>query len=179
MPDQQREANFSTCSRASPESERAPPKRAAARVVIAPCKRGDPPGSRAPQVCYWSGLGVWTGCQKTPRPERRNAGRLCRRVLTTSDSRGAASRVSRRNRRVFQPPIEGVDRLEPAPPAPRTVLPMQLRVGDRFADETGEWEVVGPRTRRTPERTPAFAFGGSVSPMLPRSGSGARTSASR
>jgi hypothetical protein len=24
------------------------------------------------------------------------------------------------------------------------VLPMELQVGDRFADETGEWEVVGP-----------------------------------
>src|SRR4029453_2168046 len=34
------------------------------------------------------------------------------------------------------------------------------------------------RTRRTPGRTPAFAFGGSASPMSPRFGSGARTSAS-
>ena len=25
----------------------------------------------------------------------------------------------------------------------RRVLPMELQVGDRFADETGEWEVVG------------------------------------
>ena len=32
---------------------------------------------------------------------------------------------------------------DPAPPATRTVLPMQLQVGDRFADETGDWEVVG------------------------------------
>jgi len=32
---------------------------------------------------------------------------------------------------------------DPAPPATRTVLPMQLQVADRFADETGEWEVVG------------------------------------
>ncbi len=32
---------------------------------------------------------------------------------------------------------------DPAPPAERTVLPMQLQVGDRFADETGEWQVVG------------------------------------
>ncbi len=32
---------------------------------------------------------------------------------------------------------------EPAQPATRRVLPMQLQVGDRFADETGEWEVVG------------------------------------
>src|SRR5215469_5808538 len=34
----------------------------------------------------------------------------------------------------------------PPPPTPPTtikVLPMQLRVGDRLADETGEWEVIG------------------------------------
>jgi hypothetical protein len=33
----------------------------------------------------------------------------------------------------------------PPPLAPGTtrVLPMQLRIGDRIADETGEWEVVG------------------------------------
>ena len=43
MPDQQREANCSTCSRASPESKRALPKRAAARAVIARCTRRDPP----------------------------------------------------------------------------------------------------------------------------------------
>ncbi len=30
-----------------------------------------------------------------------------------------------------------------------SVLPMQLRVGDRFTDETGTWEVVGqPTTQR-------------------------------
>jgi hypothetical protein len=38
--------------------------------------------------------------------------------------------------------------LPPAPPASsaattRRVLPMQLHIGDRLADETGEWEVVG------------------------------------
>jgi len=32
---------------------------------------------------------------------------------------------------------------EPAPHATRRVLPMELRVGDRLSDETGEWEVVG------------------------------------
>ena len=39
-----------------------------------------------------------------------------------------------------QPPEKKPD---PTPPATRTVLPMQLQVGDRVADETGEWEVVG------------------------------------
>ena len=32
---------------------------------------------------------------------------------------------------------------DPAPPATRTILPMQLQVGDRFVDETGEWEIIG------------------------------------
>ena len=31
----------------------------------------------------------------------------------------------------------------PQPPTTIKVLPMQLRVGDRLADETGEWEVIG------------------------------------
>jgi hypothetical protein len=30
---------------------------------------------------------------------------------------------------------------DPAPPETRRVLPMELQVGDRLADETGEWEV--------------------------------------
>jgi hypothetical protein len=33
---------------------------------------------------------------------------------------------------------------EPTAPAASRVLPMELRVGDRLADETGEWEVIGP-----------------------------------
>jgi hypothetical protein len=32
---------------------------------------------------------------------------------------------------------------EPAAPAERRILPMQLQVGDRLVDETGEWEVIG------------------------------------
>jgi hypothetical protein len=32
---------------------------------------------------------------------------------------------------------------EPKPPAERRILPMELRVGDRLADETGDWEVMG------------------------------------
>src|SRR5713101_7458729 len=32
---------------------------------------------------------------------------------------------------------------EPEQPATRRVLPMELRIGDRLSDETGEWEVVG------------------------------------
>jgi len=33
---------------------------------------------------------------------------------------------------------------EPEQPATRRVLPMELQVGDRLADETGEWEVIAP-----------------------------------
>jgi hypothetical protein len=32
---------------------------------------------------------------------------------------------------------------EPEQPATTRVLPMQLQVGDRLADETGEWQVIG------------------------------------
>jgi len=32
---------------------------------------------------------------------------------------------------------------EPSAPATSKVLPMELRIGDRLADETGEWEVIG------------------------------------
>ena len=31
----------------------------------------------------------------------------------------------------------------PTSPASRTVPPIELQVGDRLADETGEWEVIG------------------------------------
>ena len=32
---------------------------------------------------------------------------------------------------------------EPEGPAPTKVLPMQLRIGDRLNDETGEYEIIG------------------------------------
>ena len=41
-----------------------------------------------------------------------------------------------------QPPLPGT-RAPSAPPAPTPtrILPMQLQVGDRISDETGEWQV--------------------------------------
>lgn len=39
-----------------------------------------------------------------------------------------------------QPQLPGTR--ESSAPASTRVLPMQLRVGDRLADETGEWEVI-------------------------------------
>jgi hypothetical protein len=41
-------------------------------------------------------------------------------------------------------------------PAERRVLPMELQLGDRLADETGEWEVIG-RPYTGWERTPWHA----------------------
>lgn len=61
---------------------------------------------------------------------------------------------------------------------PTRVLPMELRIGDRLVDETGEWEVVG-RIRQQVARTRAFASSESASPLSPIYGPGARTSASR
>ena len=34
-----------------------------------------------------------------------------------------------------------------AQPATRRVLPMELRIGDRLIDKSGEWEVIGPLYR--------------------------------
>ena len=35
------------------------------------------------------------------------------------------------------------EKTPPRAPAVSTVLPMELRVGDRLVDQTGEWEVIG------------------------------------
>jgi hypothetical protein len=32
---------------------------------------------------------------------------------------------------------------QPSTPAEHRILPMELRIGDRLTDETGEWEVIG------------------------------------
>jgi len=41
--------------------------------------------------------------------------------------------------RAVQPQLPGMP--PPLPPGTTRVLPMQLQVGDRLVDETGEWEV--------------------------------------
>src|SRR5256712_12868619 len=41
--------------------------------------------------------------------------------------------------RAVQPQLPGMP--PPLPPGTTRVLPMHLQVGDRFSDETGEWEV--------------------------------------
>jgi hypothetical protein len=67
---------------------------------------------------------------------------------------------------------------EPAPPATSRVLPVEFQVGDRFSDETGEWEVVSRPYTSAAGKTAAFAFRGSASLTSPICGRGARTSAS-
>jgi hypothetical protein len=47
----------------------------------------------------------------------------------------------RQKSKPVQPPLPGMP--SPEPPGTARVLPMQLQVGDRMTDSTGEWEVVG------------------------------------
>jgi len=68
---------------------------------------------------------------------------------------------------------------EPAQPATRRVLPMELRIGDRLVDETGEWEVVGRPYTSNAGKNARVRVQGLSSPTSPRSGPGAPTSASR
>ena len=51
------------------------------------------------------------------------------------------SEKKRQKSKPVQPHLQGM----PPPLAPGTtrVLPMQLQIGDRITDSTGEWEVVG------------------------------------
>src|SRR5207249_233283 len=47
----------------------------------------------------------------------------------------------RQTAKPVQPPLPGMP--PPEPPDTARVLPMQLQIGDRTTDSTGEWEVVG------------------------------------
>ena len=49
------------------------------------------------------------------------------------------------NAPVHRPSMNVGQRPPPTPASPTRVLPMDLQVGDRLADETGEWEVVSRR----------------------------------
>jgi hypothetical protein len=46
----------------------------------------------------------------------------------------------RQKSRPVQPPLPGMPPLEP--PGTTRVFPMQLQVGDKFSDESGEWQVI-------------------------------------
>src|SRR2546428_12429267 len=58
----------------------------------------------------------------------------------------------------------GEEAPEPAPPTTSTVLPMQLRVGDRFGDETGQWKSSARPIARGAERSSTRASRGSTNP---------------
>jgi hypothetical protein len=47
----------------------------------------------------------------------------------------------RQKAKPVQPPLPGMP--PPAPSGTARVLPMQLQIGDKFSDESGEWEVIG------------------------------------
>ena len=47
----------------------------------------------------------------------------------------------RQKTKPVQPPLPRMP--PPEPPGTTRVLPMQLQIGDRVTDSTGEWEVVG------------------------------------
>ena len=47
----------------------------------------------------------------------------------------------RQKAKPVQPPLPGMP--PPEPPGTARVLPMQLQIGDRMTDSTGEWQVVG------------------------------------
>jgi hypothetical protein len=59
------------------------------------------------------------------------------------------------------------------------VLSMKLQVGDRLADETAVWEIIGRAVHdEHGEKTPTFACAAPTSPASPTSGRGAHMSAS-
>ena len=47
----------------------------------------------------------------------------------------------RQKAKPVQPRLHGVPR--PLPPDTTRILPMQLQIGDRMTESTGEWEVIG------------------------------------
>src|SRR2546428_2083009 len=62
----------------------------------------------------------------------------------------------------------GEEAPEPAPPTTSMVLPMQLRVGDRFGDETAQWKSSARHTARGVERSSTRASRGSTNPPAER-----------
>jgi hypothetical protein len=60
-------------------------------------------------------------------------------VLSNSALKGLQARRTTRCRRRTQ----ANERRPPLPRPAKRILPMQLQIGDRLSDESGEWEVVG------------------------------------
>ena len=60
----------------------------------------------------------------------------------------------RQQSKPVQPPLPGMP--PPEPPFTARAFPMQLQVGDKLTDETGQWGVVGrPRTTGGSKKTEA------------------------
>src|SRR4030095_7961497 len=76
------------------------------------------------------------------------------------------------NSKPVQPHLPGIP--PPLLPGTTRVLRMDLRVGDRLGDETGEWEVINlaDLTHRPPASSLAFTCGRSASRRSRRSGAG-------
>ncbi len=62
----------------------------------------------------------------------------------------------------------------PAPPTTTQVLPMQLQIGDRLTDATGEWEVIGRPYTTNGGKNAHVGSSGRTSPASPRRGCGKR-----
>jgi hypothetical protein len=79
-------------------------------------------------------------------PKGRGAGRLRCNVIRQPDPHGLVGPEEgcpsdgARLGAVAKPEPE--KKRQPAAPAERRILPMQLRTGDRITDETGEWEII-------------------------------------
>src|SRR5947209_18528536 len=59
----------------------------------------------------------------------------------TEDHQARPRPEKKRKAKPVQPPLPGMP--PPEPPGTARVLPIQLQIGDRLTDSTGEWEVVG------------------------------------
>jgi len=59
----------------------------------------------------------------------------------TSEMAKQRPEKKRQKAKPVQPPLPGMP--PPEPPGTTREFPMQLQVGDRMADSSGEWEVVG------------------------------------
>jgi hypothetical protein len=58
------------------------------------------------------------------------------------------------------------------------VLPMELQIGDRLTDGSGEWEIIGRPYSSSAGKIASARVRRSARPTSPRFGPGARTSAS-
>src|SRR5437016_2194323 len=109
------------------------------------------PASGIPRSASTASCAPCCACTGAPRrgpwSGSSTGGRLC--YGARSGARGGSTNVlarprpekKRKKAKPVQPPLPGMP--PPEPPGTPRVLPMQLQIGDRMIDSTGEWEVVG------------------------------------